>query len=542
MALGWYTSLDLADLKRPRPGERQPADHAARPRGRRVRELRQPLRRLSDARADVALAAQGGDRDRGPALLPASGHRPDRHPARARAEPEGRPRGPGRQHDQPAARQARVPDARAQPRRASSRKRFTRSGSRRASPSTRSSRPTSTGSTSAAAPMASMPRRRRYFAKPASELSLAEAALLAGVIRAPSHYAPTRDLALARQRAAVVLDAMVEAGIASAEQAAAAKARPATLASAADARRYRLLRRLGGGREPALRRGRRAAPRGRDDPRPARAGRRPRRRSRSAFARAGTTVEQAALVAMTPERRGARDAGRPLLRGRASSTARPRPSASPARRSSCSSTSPRSRTGLRPEDLISAAPLEVDGWQPRNDDDDYPRSITLIDAFALSVNTAAVRLAEQVGRGGGDPHRRAARHHLGTARRPEPGARQLGGAPARADRRLRLDRQRRPSGVAGGDRPRSRAAGDKVLYRRRAVDEPVLEPSTVRAMRAMLEIALRRGTGRQAALRRFVAGKTGTSSENRDACSSASPTSWWSASGSATTTAGRCPA
>jgi penicillin-binding protein 1A len=33
----------------------------------------------------------------------------------------------------------------------------------------------------------------------------------------------------------------------------------------------------------------------------------------------------------------------------------------------------------------------------------------------------------------------------------------------------------------------------------------------------MLEMALRRGTGRQAALRRFVAGKTGTSSENRDA-------------------------
>jgi penicillin-binding protein 1A len=60
-------------------------------------------------------------------------------------------------------------------------------------------------------------------------------------------------------------------------------------------------------------------------------------------------------------------------------------------------------------------------------------------------------------------------------------------------------------------------SGDKVLYRRRAVDEPVLEPSTVRAITAMLEMALRRGTGRQAALRRFVAGKTGTSSENRDA-------------------------
>ena len=62
---------------------------------------------------------------------------------------------------------------------------------------------------------------RRYFDKPASALTLAEAALLAGVIRAPSHYAPTRDLALARQRAAVVLDAMVEEGLATSAQAAA---------------------------------------------------------------------------------------------------------------------------------------------------------------------------------------------------------------------------------------------------------------------------------------------------------------------------------
>ena len=46
---------------------------------------------------------------------------------------------------------------------------------------------------------------RRYFAKPASDLTLAEAAMLAGLIRAPSRYAPTRDLGLARARAEVVL-------------------------------------------------------------------------------------------------------------------------------------------------------------------------------------------------------------------------------------------------------------------------------------------------------------------------------------------------
>ena len=53
---------------------------------------------------------------------------------------------------------------------------------------------------------------RRYFAKPASDLTLAEAAMLAGLIKAPSRYAPTRDLALARARAEVVLSSMVETG------------------------------------------------------------------------------------------------------------------------------------------------------------------------------------------------------------------------------------------------------------------------------------------------------------------------------------------
>jgi penicillin-binding protein 1A len=63
--------------------------------------------------------------------------------------------------------------------------------------------------------------------------------------------------------------------------------------------------------------------------------------------------------------------------------------------------------------------------------------------------------------------------------------------------------------VVGGD--------DEVLYRPRAVDGRVLEPAVVRAMTVMLEAALVRGTGRQAALRRFAAGKTGTSSDHRDA-------------------------
>ena len=70
---------------------------------------------------------------------------------------------------------------------------------------------------------------RRYFGKTAKELSLSESAMLAGLVRAPSALAPTRNLEGARQRAGLVLDAMVETGAISREQADAARQQPATL-------------------------------------------------------------------------------------------------------------------------------------------------------------------------------------------------------------------------------------------------------------------------------------------------------------------------
>jgi len=58
---------------------------------------------------------------------------------------------------------------------------------------------------------------RGYFGKPASQLSLSEAALLAGLVRAPSSDAPTVSLARAKARRALVLRAMLEEGIITSE-------------------------------------------------------------------------------------------------------------------------------------------------------------------------------------------------------------------------------------------------------------------------------------------------------------------------------------
>ena len=53
---------------------------------------------------------------------------------------------------------------------------------------------------------------RRYFNKPASKLTVIEGAILAGLLKAPTRYSPVHGIELAQQRAALVLDAMVEAG------------------------------------------------------------------------------------------------------------------------------------------------------------------------------------------------------------------------------------------------------------------------------------------------------------------------------------------
>lgn len=53
---------------------------------------------------------------------------------------------------------------------------------------------------------------RRYFGRSASELSIGEAALLAGLLKAPSRYAPTSDARRASVRATVVLDLMLATG------------------------------------------------------------------------------------------------------------------------------------------------------------------------------------------------------------------------------------------------------------------------------------------------------------------------------------------
>ncbi|NHB76332.1 transglycosylase domain-containing protein [Rhodobacter calidifons] len=74
---------------------------------------------------------------------------------------------------------------------------------------------------------------QRYFGKSAKEVNAAEAAMLAGLLKAPSTFAPTASLERARSRAAVVIGLMEEQGYLTKAQADEARANPAVLSKAA---------------------------------------------------------------------------------------------------------------------------------------------------------------------------------------------------------------------------------------------------------------------------------------------------------------------
>ena len=74
--------------------------------------------------------------------------------------------------------------------------------------------------------MALMPTAHRYFNKSAPELSLREAATIAGLLRAPNYFSPLASPARASDRANAVLHAMVEAGYITQKQEHAAETTP----------------------------------------------------------------------------------------------------------------------------------------------------------------------------------------------------------------------------------------------------------------------------------------------------------------------------
>lgn len=240
---------------------------------------------------------------------------------------------------------------------------------------------------------------QRYFSKSSRLLSPSEAAMLAGLLRAPSRYAPTSNLDRAQGRASVIIRLMQQEGFLNEAQVYDALARPAALSEAAAARAGGFFAdwvmetapsflagdttedvTIGTTFDPSVQAAVEAA-------------------VETVFADKvkKDSVAQAAVVVMTPF-----GAVRAIVGGRDYGVGQFN-RATQALRQTGSAFKPivyaaGLQAGLSPYDVMEDAPLTIDAWSPANYDRTFRGPITLTEALARSINTVAVRVSEEAGR------------------------------------------------------------------------------------------------------------------------------------------------
>ena len=348
---------------------------------------------------------------------------------------------------------------------------------------------------------------RHYFNRSPEKLTLAQSAMLAGLVQAPSRLAPTHNLAAAQKRSRLVLGAMADTHIISASRArATVPARPVRQFSRVPTGTY-----FADWVAPAAQKAF-EADFGEVKVRTTLDSDLQRLAVR-AVGRAPIGDAQAALVAMRPDGRVV------AMVGGRSYKESPFNRATQARRQPGSAFKlfvylAALRAGWTPESIIEDRPVTIGGWTPVNSDGVYRGSITLREAFARSSNAATVRLSESVGRAN---VMRAARELGISSPLPNSPSVALGTAGVSL-----VELTSAYAAIAGGRypiAPRGLALdgqdeGFSSFFRRGgSLDErrdwaPMLD---------LLWEAANKGTGRRAALAVPTFGKTGTSQDNRDA-------------------------
>ena len=358
----------------------------------------------------------------------------------------------------------------------------------------------------------------KYFNKSARDMGLYESALIAGLLKAPSRFAPTRNPTLSHLRTVQVLANMVAAGYLTPDQAEAAKqARPKLKTPKAPPRSTRyfvdwVLPRISGyigasdhdlvvstTLDRILQASAETILVGLSE--------------KDGFQ---ADARQAALIALSPGGAiraivGGRDYGDSQF-NRATQARRQPGSAFklPVYLAGLES-------GMTPEDSFQDAPVTVEGWSPRNYGGTYVGAVSLKEALARSINTVAVRVSEGAGR---NRVREAARRLGITSRLPQGPALALGSAGVSlmemtgAYAALANEGEGVwPHGI------REIHSGEGELLYRRAGSGPgrVIAPGNVARLHDMLGAVIAMGTGKAAQIGRPAAGKTGTSQDFRDA-------------------------
>jgi penicillin-binding protein 1A len=351
---------------------------------------------------------------------------------------------------------------------------------------------------------------RRFFGHSADTLSLSEAAIIAGLVKAPSNYSPTADAEAARSRASVVIALMRESGKISAEEADAAHPAQVQLVPTPKQNSVRyftdwvlpqLDTLITESTDPievwtTL------------DPNMQRVA----DQSINANTPAGA---QGALIAL--DRDGAVRAmvgGRDYVQSiynRATQATR-----QPGSAFKLFVYLAALEAGYKPTDTIPDAPITINGWSPRNNGRNFAGDVTLREAFSRSINTVSVRLGQEVGfRTVADM---AHRFGITTPVVTHPSM-TLGSSDVRLIDMTRAFAAVGRKGIAVTPYGIKRVTTGKgeLLYQHNDDEARTLvAPHVAAEMTDLLQSAVMTGTGAAAQIGRPVAGKTGTTTLNKD--------------------------
>lgn len=172
--------------------------------------------------------------------------------------------------------------------------------------------------------------------------------------------------------------------------------------------------------------------------------------------------------------------------------------------------------GYRPDDKVKDEPVTIDGWSPHNSEGGYAGEIDVRTAFAYSKNTVAAQLGNEVGFG--TVASMARRFGITTPISTYPSM-VLGASEVRV-----IDMTRAFAEVAAKGQSlepygilKVTTSDGSVLYQHESRGGDRLVPDYVAAgITDLLQTAVNTGTGRAAQIGRPVAGKTGTTNSNKD--------------------------
>jgi penicillin-binding protein 1A len=359
---------------------------------------------------------------------------------------------------------------------------------------------------------------QRYFGKSAKNVTLAEAAMLAGLVKSPSRLAPNRNPEGAEQRAQVVLSAMADAKFITEAQAQASIGHPSYNVKPAGAGTVNyvadwigeVLDDLVGQIDQDIRVETTIDPKLQNVAEAAII-------DELAAKSVKFNVTQGALVAMTPD-----GAVRAMVGGRNYAESQYNRAVT-ARRQPGSAFKPfvyltAVESGLTPETIRTDAPLDIKGWKPENYTHEYFGSVTLTQALAMSLNTVAVRLGLEVG----PKNVVRTAHRLGISSKLDANPSiALGTSEVSVIEMVGAYTPFANGGMAVSPHVVTKIRTDKgkLLYVRPADQlARVIEPRYVAMMNAMMMETLISGTARKAEIPGWTAaGKTGTSQDFRDA-------------------------